>query len=795
MKTNQFVVAQVFLLLCASALATEYFVDANHGNDGWDGTSSNYVSGVIGPKKTLQAAADLIPNNDGHIITVLPGVYNEGGAVYPGDGFSLTNRLAISRKNVTIRSTGGKEVTHIVGAIDSEYADGCGPAAVRCVRGPGSDNGTVLIGFTLRDGHSGSDAGTKSEDRGGGAFDVYLYDCTISNCVSHTRGGAGNNCTFVRCRIIGNTAGTIGMACNSCSLANCLVARNYGSGATLTYMSKMVNTSVIGNTGGPALSNPPTAGTAVWNCFFAGNHEGQNGFDSAGHAVGAYCTKTVCERQAFFASVDETSVTNAALGQCVSSALGDAHLVPGSVALNRGDAADLGNIPLPAGYEQMDLDGNLLPDSGVINCGCFQQTVTPTGAKVSFNSDYKWDVGEPIPVNKYATHYFTVPAETLKVKPILGEGETMYGLYSDSENNDGKANYRIPMMDGYVRIFANPDPDFEILLRVQKVKYKYYVDAENGNDDWDGTSATFVSGTTGPKKTLAGVCAVANGNNYNLVYVAPGVYDDGTCDETVPSRLKVTKPIGFISSGGIGAATIKGGSQVRCAYLGAGNAFIQGFVLADGSSTADSDGAHLGAAVFASHMTAKILDCTITNCTAKSVILYRGTLQRSQVVDCTVQGGPLTWVTTCAASIFAGNRFGNRESADNCIFYERSAAYGCTVDAGGERVYAASATGAIGNIVVGRTAGDDNPAANYSDNVENVNPMFVSRVHRDFRLGEQSPALGAVAPASFASANASFFLTTDYYGNPLRAVNGRLTAGAVHNEPLPPIKGFVLVVR
>lgn len=794
MKTNQFVVAQVFLLLCASALATEYFVDANHGNDGWDGTSSNYVSGVIGPKKTLQAAADLIPNNDGHIITVLPGVYNEGGAVYPGDGFSLTNRLAISRKNVTIRSTGGKEVTHIVGAIDSEYADGCGPAAVRCVRGPGSDNGTVLIGFTLRDGHNGITS-TKNEDRGGGAFDVYLYDCTISNCVSHTRGGAGNNSTLVRCRIIGNTAGSHGMACNSCSLANCLVARNYGSGATLTYTLKMVNTSVVGNTGGPALSLGPS-GTTVWNCFFAGNHEGQNGFDSAGNATGAHCINTVCELQSFFEYVDETSVTNALLGQCVSSALGDAHLVPWSVALNCADATYLEEIQLPTGYEQMDLDGNQLQDSGAIHCGCFQQTVTPTGAKLSFNSEFTWDVGEPIPVNKNATHYFTNPTETLKVKPILASDKTMYGLYSASENeSNGKNNFRIPMMDGYVRIFANPDPNFVISLNVQVVTRKYYCDAKSGNDDWDGTSATFVSGTTGPKKTLAGVCAVADLKNYNLVYVAPGVYDDGTCDGTVPSRLKVTRPVGFISSGGIGTATIKGGSQVRCAYLGSGNAFLQGFVLADGSSTADSGEEHRGAAVFASTMTPKILDCTITNCTAKYVVLYRGTLQRSQVVDCTVQDGPLTYITTCAASIFAGNRFGNEESADNCIFFERSAAYGCTVDAGRKRVYVANATGAIGNIVVGRTAGDDNPAANYSDNVENVNPMFVSRAHRDFRLGEQSPALGAVDPASFASTNASFFLTTDYYGNPLRAVNGRLTAGAVHNEPLPPIKGFVLVVR
>ena len=572
MRTRQLVVAQVFLSLCASALATEYFVDANRGNDDWDGTSATFVSGTTGPKKTLQAAADLIPNNNGHIITVLPGVYDEGGAVYPGADYSLTNRLAISKQNVTIRSTGGKEVTHIVGASDSENADGCGPAAVRCVRGPGSDKGTVLIGFTLRDGHNGITS-TKNEDRGGGAFDVYLYDCTISNCVSHTRGGAGNNCTFVRCRIIGNTAGAHGMACNSCSLANCLVARNYGSGATLTYTSKMINTSVVGNTGGPALSLG-SSGTAVWNCFFAGNHDGQNGFDSAGNAEGAYCTNTVCERQAFFEHVDEASVTNAALGQCVSSALGDAHLVPGSVAINCGDAANLVNITLPAEYEQMDLEGNRLPDSGVINCGCFQQTVTPTGAKLSFNSEFTWDVGEPIPVNKNATHYFTGPAETLKVKPILASDKMMYGLYSASEESNGKNNFRIPMMDGYVRIFANPDPNFVISLNVQEVTRKYYVDAEDGNDGWDGTSATFVSGTTGPKKTLAGVCAVADLKNYNLVYVAPGVYDDGTCDGTVPSRLKVTRPVGFISSGGIGAATIKGGSQVRCAYLGSGNAFL-----------------------------------------------------------------------------------------------------------------------------------------------------------------------------------------------------------------------------
>lgn len=51
----------------------------------------------------------------------------------------------------------------------------------------------------------------------------------------------------------------------------------------------------------------------------------------------------------------------------------------------------------------------------------------------------------------------------------------------------------------------------------------YYVDGTNGNDTYDGTSPTFVSGTTGPKKTLTSMEAkpVAAGD---LVHVRPGVY-------------------------------------------------------------------------------------------------------------------------------------------------------------------------------------------------------------------------------------------------------------------------------
>ena len=772
------------------ALSAEYFVDANHGNDAWDGTSSNYVSGVTGPKKTLQAAADLIKDHNGNIITVLPGVYDEGGATYGAD-YLTTNRLCLAYRSVIVRSTGGKEVTHIVGASDSAYEDGCGPAAMRCAMGPGSDKGTVLIGFTLRDGHNyNGDPNGHNEDRGGGAINISLYDCTISNCVAKSRGGAGNGCTFVRCRIIGNTAGNsaCGMACNASSLANCLVARNYG-GATLTYTTKMVNTTVVANYGGDPLASITSGETTLWNCFLAGNYNGQNGFSSEGNAQTtskgvtyySHCKNTVCERRAIFADVNDESVTNAPLGQCVSSALGDGRLLANSVAVGRGDAAYLDEVPIPDGYVHMDLDGNVLPTSGPINCGCFQQTVTATGARVDFGSSYEWDFGEALPVNKYTTHYFTGAAETLKVKPNLTG--TLYGLYADSENNGDSANYRIPMMDGYVRIVANPDPDFVIALRVRAAAAKYYVDRTIGSDDYDGTSPTVDSDTIGPKKTLAGVCAVANAN-YNLVYVAPGVYDEKTCSGTVPARLSVGRTVGFISSGGIGAATIKGGDQIRCANLSAANAFLQGFVLADGSSTEDTADSHRGSAFYASSVTAKVLDCTITNCTASYVIAYRGTLLRSKVVDCTVNDGPLTYLTMCASSVFAGNRFGT-DSSPNTIFYDRSQAFCCTVDAGDQRVYETRVTSAVGNLVVGRSSVGTDPASNYSDNVENVDPAFVSRAKRDFRLGVLSPALGAVDPQNLATCGATFYLSTDVDGRPLKAVNGRLTAGAVHNEPLP----------
>ncbi len=52
----------------------------------------------------------------------------------------------------------------------------------------------------------------------------------------------------------------------------------------------------------------------------------------------------------------------------------------------------------------------------------------------------------------------------------------------------------------------------------------YYVDAENGNDAWDGSSATRGEGDVGPKETLVGAMAISGLASGDIVHAAEGYY-------------------------------------------------------------------------------------------------------------------------------------------------------------------------------------------------------------------------------------------------------------------------------
>ena len=66
-RTSIWLVALLTAGTLAEAATTEYFVDAVNGSDAYDGTAAKWAGGesTVGPKKTIQAAVNLIADGNG----------------------------------------------------------------------------------------------------------------------------------------------------------------------------------------------------------------------------------------------------------------------------------------------------------------------------------------------------------------------------------------------------------------------------------------------------------------------------------------------------------------------------------------------------------------------------------------------------------------------------------------------------------------------------------------------------------------------------------------------------------
>ncbi len=240
------------LLTALSAFPAEYFVDASRPND--TGGATNWATA----KKTIQAAVDLTV--DGDTVWVTNGVYDTGGAVAPNE--SISSRVLVVR-NVLVKSTGGAEVTTIIGLGP------LGSNAVRCVF---LSENAVLDGFTLTGGYTSDQPAALLDDGvpidriglsdtsaiGGGV--VLCMDAKLANCiiVSNTSCRAGGGIYF-------NGGG---------ESDGCLVAENQ------TGQAKLVNFQIVGSDvtnwitqvflgdGGGAYMN---GGGMVKNCTFSSN--------------------------------------------------------------------------------------------------------------------------------------------------------------------------------------------------------------------------------------------------------------------------------------------------------------------------------------------------------------------------------------------------------------------------------------------------------------------------------------------------------------------------------------------
>ena len=394
----------------------------------------------------------------------------------------------------------------------------------------------------------------------------------------------------------------------------------------------------------------------------------------------------------------------------------------------------------------------------------------------------------------------------------LAEGEKTYCV-------NGSDNFsRFPMYgDGdWVRVAVAGDDETTVTLTGRKVKQTYYVDAEHGKDDWDGTADyehRDESTRKGPKQSLqAAHDAVAAGSDaagYPLILAAPGVYSNGVTtvyssgtDNPINRRLVVRKVLGIRAIEGAENTFIVGAPDPATGGLGADavagvdmtanvNIFLQGFTIT-GCYTPSSAGNYVqyGAALCTGSAKSQVLDCIISNnVAARCSVNASGIIQRTKIFD-NQSANFISWYGSFISCIFAGNRItaGDNTSIDD----GGSGFYFCTFDLrnelnpSGRRRLENDNAQLYGCLVYGLTNKSRTTNERWHDSIATDYPVFGDADARDYRLGALSPALDASSYSDMANSERSRMVSDN--GGLLPVLHdGKMRLGAVWNEPTLPV--------
>ena len=217
--------ALLAILLPLISSAGDFYVDANNGNDLWDGTTAAIpdqatveAGGAIpGPRKTLRAMMSDSRVVAGDTVYAAEGDYNEGVEV--ASGFETVNRVMV-KAGVTLRATGARDATFITGSGGS-YPDGYTNGAVRCVnfiapstleKNAGYYYG-IVKGFTLRYGRT-APVDNNNESGGASKGEGLFVECNFvdNGSFGQAKGGTMQGGTALRCRFTSAERGFLGFA-------------------------------------------------------------------------------------------------------------------------------------------------------------------------------------------------------------------------------------------------------------------------------------------------------------------------------------------------------------------------------------------------------------------------------------------------------------------------------------------------------------------------------------------------------------------------------------------------------
>ena len=484
----------------ASSAAT-WYVDANNGDDDWNGSVAEAAVDVAvsknGPKKTLAAA--LKDRASGDVVIALPGTYAEG--VSNPENLNTGNTLNRVRvpSGVTLKSRDGAENTIILGAAANDNPDshGCGTNAVRCASVAGR-----LIGFTLTGGRTGGTIAVNKMDNensgaaaiGGGPF----VDCIISNNYAVYGGGGGYYSSFVRCRFLGNNGAgkSLGPAMTGNTATHCLF-RNDNVYQSSTYGCTFANSGAYPRSGkhyNAIVRNMPQNPYGVptfYNSIVAG--------------ASGYTANIVLE--------DGSIATNAA----AIAMQNDGSLGADSVAIDAGNADYLSLLALE--WRDADITGAKRIANGKIDVGCverdwygeYSEALSPRGAaEVTNATSYVKLSGESLDIP-------TNGAATVLLKPF-NDAESLYSFFAEVTGS-GTLSVYIDGSDTPAYTFTSVDGLKETKFLVDAVKSARF--AYSGEDGHAAISR-FSNVTAFAIEAAQNGIAVSGGISMGTTYVGGG---------------------------------------------------------------------------------------------------------------------------------------------------------------------------------------------------------------------------------------------------------------------------------
>ena len=572
--------------------ANTWYVDDDWYGKGGDGSAER-------PYGTIQDAVSASTTLAGDTILVAPGTYAHGSANAYGHNW----RVHVSKADLTIRATGGRDVTFIVGQAPDDPSTPYGAGAIAGVCAYGVD-GFILDGFTVSDCHMLSDA-IGSAVYGKSRAATHIFSCAFvrnyskSGCVwqasvhrslvkgNFVHSSADNpssgirDCDAEHCLLIGNDcyAAYSGSIYNCTILGNKRVCVGYPSRGMNLIIGKQTDSNTFYNWSGTpfCLSNSVT--TATQGSTFSGSYvEGENAYE---------------------VNLDEVFV---------APAFGDYGVLEGSPAALRGDPKHLTDwLALPQGRDPADdpgrystfrdYNGNPVDVTAArINAGAIQNVLVAKGQMglVRFSgSGFAVDGRAVAPLFASFNWAYTIPtqwcltATSPETAPLSCVKDSVLG------------RYRFAGFDGRI-VVSTAAAGTEQTLAVEVADDIHYVNPDPlvGSDGYDGTSPTNVPGTLqGPWRTLvmAGTNKTYAASGRHVVYCAAGTYDSGSASQ---SRVLVsTSNIHFVGAGAgesivVGKeadeedpdypGTGLGSGALRCVYAENPTAGFTGFTFTGG---------------------------------------------------------------------------------------------------------------------------------------------------------------------------------------------------------------------